>query len=160
MKTITYIILFISSHSYSQTVLSTRLATFYNSESKVSATGPGISFQTTSKGKISTGVNFDYHFGPNKSALYSIEPRVDFYTDTVFNGFHIGTNCGILVEEVANSKFLTLGYKLGGLIGVSIPAGESILFDISCGIGYSKPLESGYNSVLYFNPSFTLGTRF
>ena len=85
---------------------------------------------------IVLGFNFDYHLGKSSTYLINFEPRFDYYLNSAFNGFHIGSNLTYVISGIPESK-TTLGP-----ITVTVPAssaGQIAL--VGALVGYIHPLS-------------------
>lgn len=124
--------------------------------------GPGASFQHGLNENMAIGLNFDYHFGEASTSLMNIEPRFDYYLNSVFNGFHIGSNIGFnnYSQSLGGVSFSAKALQLGANLGYTHPLSENMLIDIACGAGLGMSLESGGSSNFGVRPALSLGYKF
>jgi hypothetical protein len=119
--------------------------------------GPGASFQYGLNENTALGLNFDYHIGESSTSLINIEPRLDYYLNSVYNGIHIGSNIGFNMYSVAGTSSKAL--QLGALLGYTHPLSDNLTVDLSCGAGLGMSLESGGGSNFGVRPALSLGYK-
>ena len=130
--------------------------------------GPGASFQYGLNENIVLGFNFDYHIGSGSSSLMNIEPRVDYYLKSAFDGFHIGSNISYLRSSVTipaisfggvvlfPEQTATAGQMaIGALAGYTHPLGEKLFLDVAAGGAYMLD-----GKAFAVRPTLTLGYKF
>lgn len=120
--------------------------------------GPGASFQHGLNENMAIGLNFDYQVGESSTSLINIEPRFDYYINSVFDGFHIGSNIGFNNYSVGSVSAKAL--QLGALLGYTHPLSDNLQVDISCGAGLGMSLETGGKSNFGVRPALSLGYKF
>lgn len=118
--------------------------------------GPGASVQKQLSEHFTAGANIDYHTGKSSSSLLTIEPRLDYFFDKSFQGFHIGTN-------IAYSSFSYTGGS-NGFINIGASAGyskaiigENVIFDASLGLGSMYGAGSSFFAA---RPALSIGYNF
>lgn len=130
--------------------------------------GPGASFQYAFNENMVGGLNFDYQFGSSSSSLMNIEPRFDYYLNSAYNGFHIGSNISYLRSSVTIPAIVFGGVTLtqattasagqlavGALAGYTHPLSESIFVDVACGGAYMID-----GKAFAVRPTLTFGYKF
>lgn len=158
MKKITLLlaVIAISSAAFSQNVISLRGGVTKNfSTGAPTFFGPGASFQRGINENIALGLNFDYHVAENSQSWMNIEPRVDYYFDKVFQGFHAGSNIGYTTYSISSIGVSQL--HIGASLGYTHPLSENLQIDIASGLGYT--LFSGEGS-LGIRPALSIGYKF
>ncbi len=151
--------MFIIFSAFSQNVVSFRLGLdkYFETGSKMSY-GPGASFQHAMTENVALGFNFDFHLSEISGvSMLNFEPRVDYYLNEMFKGFHVGSNIGLGLTMFTggSSKMVQLGANLG----YSLPLGEKLLFDVSSGLGYGMSLETGGGGSFGVKPVLSLGYK-
>jgi hypothetical protein len=129
--------------------------------------GPGASFQYGINENIVLGFNFDYHIGSGSSSLMNIEPRVDYYLKSAFDGFHIGSNISYLHQSVTIPVITFGGITVGGgtassgqmavgaLAGYTHPLSDKLFLDVAAGGAYMLT-----GKAFAVRPTLTLGYKF
>lgn len=118
--------------------------------------GPGASVQRKLTEHFTAGLNLDYHIGKSSASLFTFEPRLDYFFDKSFQGFHIGTN-------IAYSAFSYTGgsngfFNLGATAGYSKAIiSENIIFDATLGLG---SMSGSGSSFFVARPTLSLGYNF
>lgn len=123
--------------------------------------GPGASFQYGLNENMALGLNFDYHFGESSSSLMNIEPRFDYYLNSLYNGLHIGSNIGFnnYSQSFAGVSVSAKALQLGALVGYTHPLSDNLTVDLSCGAGLGMSLETGGKSNFGVRPTLSLGYK-
>jgi hypothetical protein len=118
--------------------------------------GPGASVQRQLGEHFTAGLNLDYHTGKSSASFLTIEPRIDYFFDKSFQGFHIGSN-------IAYSAFSYTGgssgfFNIGATAGYSKAIiGENIIFDATLGLG---SMYGSGTSFFVARPALSLGYNF
>jgi hypothetical protein len=125
--------------------------------------GPGASFQYGLNENMALGANFDYHIGEASSSWINIEPRFDYYLNSAFNGFHVGSNVAytMFTQSITFLGVTTSAsasqMHIGASLGYTHPISDNLLVDVSSGIGYTMFTGSGS---LGIRPAVSLGYKF
>lgn len=114
--------------------------------------GPGATFQYGINENIVVGLNLDYHLGESSSSLLNVEPRVDYYLKSAFDGLHLGTNFSYLRTSFGSASVGE--FALGGSLGYSHPINENLIIDLSSGGAYLMD-----SKVLAIRPILTLAYK-
>jgi hypothetical protein len=130
--------------------------------------GPGASFQYGLNENMVLGFNFDYHLGSGSSSLMNIEPRFDYYLNSAFDGFHIGSNISYLRSSVtipaisfggvvlSPEKTATAGQMaIGALAGYTHPLSDNLFVDVAAGGAYMLD-----GKAFAVRPTLTVGYKF
>jgi hypothetical protein len=165
MKKITLLlsIVLLSSAMFSQNLLGLRLGATKNfSTGAPTFIGGGLTFQHGISPNIALGINSDYHVAENSQYWMNIEPRFDYYFNSVFNGFHVGSN---MAYTIYGASFSAGGVTvtasqgqmhIGATLGYAHSLGEKLVLDITNGFGYTLFTGSGSMGI---RPALTLGLK-
>lgn len=99
--------------------------------------GPGFSYQRAIGDNIAVGINLDFHLG--SFTIINIEPRFDYFPQSVFEGFHVGTKIGINSYSFGLGNGLNLGLNLGYMFEVA----KNVRIDIAAAPGVAVSLNGG-----------------
>ena len=124
--------------------------------------GPGASFQYGFNENLVAGFNFDYQFGSGGIYLMNFEPRIDYYLNSAYNGFHVGSNFGYVISGFSTTipGFGTVSGSAGeGAIGAGAgyahPLSDNIFIDVSAGGSYFLTSKA-----FAVRPTLTFGYKF
>ena len=159
MKKITLLLaIALSTAAFSQNVISLRgnLAKEFETGS-ITLFGPGASFQHALNENMAFGLNFDYLVGESSYSMMNIEPRFDYYLNSMFDGLHVGSNIGFNNYSESSVSFKAL--QLGALIGYTHPLNDNLHIDFSTGAGLGMSLETGGGSNFGIRPTLSIGYK-
>lgn len=103
-----------------------------------------LSSSLDSSKALTVGIGYSKSIKYKEISAFSFGLGLDFYSQEVFKGLHIGPSATLGLQSPGNFKLFTVGVGLGHVIN----AGSNVVIDPSIGLGYTFVLGySQYNAL-------------